>query len=82
MIIRDDTQCLDCEDIVDEEEIEFSEEDSEMEENLEEVNNNASSETWKQKVNDVFKESNDDNEPAENKRQENKTIVTDSINNQ
>ncbi len=82
LIIRDDTQCLDCEDIVDEEEIEFSEEDSEIEKNLEEVNNNASSETWKQKVNDVFKESNDDNEPAENKTQVNKTIETDTINNQ
>ena len=81
MIIRDATQCLDCEDAVDDDEIEFSEEDSEGEESLEEVNNNASSETWKQKVNDVFKESNDDNEPAENKKQENKTIVTDSINN-
>jgi|TARA_R100000479_G_scaffold33554_3_gene14140 phage shock protein PspC (stress-responsive transcriptional regulator) len=82
LILRDGTQCLDCEDIVDEEEIEFSEEDSEMEEELEEDTNNTSSETWKQKVNDVFNESNDDNDPAENKTQENKTIETDSINNQ
>ena len=53
-----------------------------MEEELEEDTNNTSSETWKQKVNDVFNESNDDNDPAENKTQENKTIETDSINNQ
>ena len=77
LIIRDATQCLDCEDAVDDDEIEFSEEISEMEKDLEEdFDDDASSPNWKKDVENKF-----DEKKTDSVSQQNKTIVTDSINN-
>ncbi|WP_339697536.1 PspC domain-containing protein [uncultured Marixanthomonas sp.] len=82
LILRDATQCIDCEDAVDEEEIETIGETSEMEEELEEeleddFDDDTSSSNWKEGVENKF-----DEKKTDSVSQQNKTIVTDSINNQ